>query len=418
MAEPQWRPFRWNRLPKYTRESAALLASFSRYLGVTNNGARLMGEVAKAAEALFRQPVNVALDHLHATTFDEIAMTVPEHAVLVRIGMAPKEEKIIWELDPVLGAMLIERLLGGRSEEVGLSRKLTDIEEGVITYGLLRLVAAFQTNWEQGSELAVRLEAFDQSIELFRPLFPEDATFHQISVRASVGEVVAFSRVFIPNSLTAGAFSLPEEPVGSEGHWRALRQNLARIGEQWVLGRTQVATIDLAPEDMAALDLGDIVLLENHQLQGTGEALSGVADVRIGRGKNGTLRCNLLWRNGRLDLQIAEIALQEEPQKMSDEDIPAEPADIEEGGEAAPIEDNLQESEGLLRDVPAPVVVELGRLKMSTSQVIRLKQGQILRLGRSPADPVDLVVNNRIFARGELIEVDGEIGVRLVQLAK
>ena len=51
-------------------------------------------------------------------------------------------------------------------------------------------------------------------------------------------------------------------------------------------------------------------------------------------------------------------------------------------------------------------------------QNVRLKAGQILRLGRGPNDPVDLVVNNRIFARGELIEVDGEIGVRLVQLAK
>ena len=47
-----------------------------------------------------------------------------------------------------------------------------------------------------------------------------------------------------------------------------------------------------------------------------------------------------------------------------------------------------------------------------------LHGGQILRLGRGPSDPVDLVVNNRVFARGELIEVDGELGVRLVQLAK
>jgi flagellar motor switch protein FliM len=55
---------------------------------------------------------------------------------------------------------------------------------------------------------------------------------------------------------------------------------------------------------------------------------------------------------------------------------------------------------------------------MTTAQVIRLRAGQILRLGRGPNDTVDLVVNNRVFARGELIEVDGELGVRLVQLAR
>lgn len=81
-----------------------------------------------------------------------------------------------------------------------------------------------------------------------------------------------------------------------------------------------------------------------------------------------------------------------------------------------PLGDNLQETEGLLRDVPAPLVVELTRLRMNTSQVIRLKQGQILRLPRSPSDPVNLVVNGKLFARAELVDVDGEIGVRLLEL--
>ena len=80
------------------------------------------------------------------------------------------------------------------------------------------------------------------------------------------------------------------------------------------------------------------------------------------------------------------------------------------------VEDNLEETEGLLRDVEAPIVIELGRLQMNTAQVIRLKAGQILRLPRGATDPVDLVVNDKVFARGELIEVDGELGVRLVQV--
>lgn len=79
-------------------------------------------------------------------------------------------------------------------------------------------------------------------------------------------------------------------------------------------------------------------------------------------------------------------------------------------------EDNLAETEGLLRDVDASVAVELGRIRMTTAQVIRLRKGQMLRLARSPTDPVDLVVNGKLFAKGELIEVDGELGVRLTQL--
>ena len=49
--------------------------------------------------------------------------------------------------------------------------------------------------------------------------------------------------------------------------------------------------------------------------------------------------------------------------------------------------------------------------------MIRLREGQILRLPRAATDPVDLVVNGRVFARGQLVEVEGELGVRILQLA-
>lgn len=71
----------------------------------------------------------------------------------------------------------------------------------------------------------------------------------------------------------------------------------------------------------------------------------------------------------------------------------------------------------LLQNVAAPIVVELGRLNLNAGQVARLAPGQVMRLPRNPTDPVDLVVEGKIFARGALISVDGELGVQIVQLA-
>lgn len=416
---PQARPFRWKGLPKYSRESAALLGAFTRYLGSSPFGPALLGSVASAAREILKTDVEIYFDHLRTQTYDELATSFPEHAALVRIGLEPQPEKIIWELDPVLAAMSVDRLLSGKGDDAGLSRDFTDIEQGVLTYALLRIVQAFRTGLQEGSELAVRLEGFAQNPEVYRSLFAEDTVFHVAAYKISVGKMVAFTRLCIPHTLTAAAFSLPEEPEEGEVFLRHMRQNLARVGEQWVLARARVATLDLTNEDLEALAVGDIVLLENHQLTGPPESLQGVANVRIGRGKNGGITTQILWRNGHADLQIASIDPEQEPQDMADEGTPEPAAQVEEGGEApeAPA-DNLAENEGLLRDVPAPVAVELARLKMTTAQVIRLKAGQILRLGRGPNDTVDLVVNNRVFARGELIEVDGELGVRLVQLAR
>lgn len=415
------RPFRFKNLPKYSRESAALHAAFSRYLAASTLGTQVLNNIAKEAQDVLKTTVDIFFDHMRPMSFDEVAMSVAENACLVRLSLQPHPQRVIWEIDPLLASVAVDRLLGAKSAEAALNRPFTDIEQGVLLFGLLRMARAFHTGLEQGTELAVRVEGVHQDLDPVRALYNEDESFHVLAYKIAFGDIVSFTRFFIPASLTAGAFSVPEEDEGTDAFWSNFRKNLYRVGDTWVIGRIKVATLDMTPDDLSALSVGDIVLLENHELKGPIDELSGHAMVRLGRGANGGLRTQLLWRNGGADLQIVNIVIEQEPQNMADENDPdaAPEGEVEEGGEAPPDNaDNLQETEGLLRDVPAPVSIELGRIKLSTAQVVRLRAGQILRLGRAPNDPVDLVVNNRIFARGELIEVDGELGVRLIQLAK
>ena len=88
---------------------------------------------------------------------------------------------------------------------------------------------------------------------------------------------------------------------------------------------------------------------------------------------------------------------------------PVEEVDLGEG----PVE-----AEALLGDVPVNVVVELGRVQLTADEVIRLGTGHIIELGRSPAEPVDLVVNGRLLAKGELVEIEGALGVKILSLVK
>jgi len=48
--------------------------------------------------------------------------------------------------------------------------------------------------------------------------------------------------------------------------------------------------------------------------------------------------------------------------------------------------------------------------------VVSLKVGQIVDLGRAPGDPVELSVNGKLVARGDLVEVEGSLGVRITAL--
>jgi len=70
----------------------------------------------------------------------------------------------------------------------------------------------------------------------------------------------------------------------------------------------------------------------------------------------------------------------------------------------------------LLMDVFLRVSVELGRTKMQLRQVLELQQGSVVELDRLAGDPVDIYVNERLFARGEVIVVDDKFGVRITEI--
>lgn len=70
----------------------------------------------------------------------------------------------------------------------------------------------------------------------------------------------------------------------------------------------------------------------------------------------------------------------------------------------------------LLMDVNLPVSIELGRTKMSISDILGLGPGSVVELNKLAGEPVDLLVNQKIVAKGEVVVVDENFGVRITQL--
>ena len=67
----------------------------------------------------------------------------------------------------------------------------------------------------------------------------------------------------------------------------------------------------------------------------------------------------------------------------------------------------------LIMDVDVPVSVELGRTEMPIGQILGLGPGAIIELNKMASDPVDLFVNNTLIARGEVVVVDENFGMRI-----
>jgi flagellar motor switch protein FliN len=66
--------------------------------------------------------------------------------------------------------------------------------------------------------------------------------------------------------------------------------------------------------------------------------------------------------------------------------------------------------------VPVDLAVELGRTRMTIAETLALAPGSIVTLQRMAGEPVDLLVNGRPIARGEVVVVDDEFGLRVTEL--
>ena len=69
-----------------------------------------------------------------------------------------------------------------------------------------------------------------------------------------------------------------------------------------------------------------------------------------------------------------------------------------------------------LYDVPVELAVEIGRTRMTIRETLALGPGSIVTLNRTAGDPVDLLVNGKPIARGEVVVIDGEFGLRVTEV--
>ncbi|MFZ5436158.1 MAG: flagellar motor switch protein FliN [Bacillota bacterium] len=70
----------------------------------------------------------------------------------------------------------------------------------------------------------------------------------------------------------------------------------------------------------------------------------------------------------------------------------------------------------LLYDVPLEVTVEIGRTRRLLKEVLGFTQGSVVELEKSAGDPVDVFINGRLVARGEVVVVDENFGVRITEV--
>jgi flagellar motor switch protein FliN len=69
-------------------------------------------------------------------------------------------------------------------------------------------------------------------------------------------------------------------------------------------------------------------------------------------------------------------------------------------------------------DIPVQLAAVLGRTTMPVNQLLRLGRGAVVELDRKVGEPIDIYVNNRLVARGEVLIVDDHLGITMTEIIK
>ena len=123
---------------------------------------------------------------------------------------------------------------------------------------------------------------------------------------------------------------------------------------------------------------------------------------------NGGMQMGMPMMNG---------GMQMSPQMMPTQNMNVQPAQFQNfAGNTTPMPGD--ENIGLIRDVPLDVTVELGRAKKSIAEILDFAPGTIIELDKIAGEPIDVLVNGKFVARGEVVVIEESFGVRVTEIVK
>lgn len=317
------------------------------------------GPRAEAVRSAVRCSERVVLEH--AATAARAVLEVDAPLALGLVSLALCREVAVDDLAP---------------------RPLDRVEQGVLVYLVARAL------WgARGPGVPLRVAGIVP--EGRDPVEVEVATTVPVGVRA--GSLMGHGWLHLPRGfepLLAAVAASERRRAPPIGRLEGLL-----FGLHVVAGQTE-----LALSDWAGARVGDAILVDDAWCRPSAEGWAGEARLRFAWGRS-------RWRARPAEdgsvLTVTGWACEAEGGTMTDH----------EAGEGRPFT-----PEDVLAELPLALTVELGRIALTAQQALELQPGQTLLLGRRPGDPVELRAGAKLLARGDLVDVEGELGVRLVEI--
>jgi flagellar motor switch protein FliM len=442
-----YKPYAFPRLEKVTRTQSLLVRRLAWVLPGVGSDGGVEADLLERLKSLLDTSIELKVDYVHVVEPKSLKRYVAEPTFLAVLAPLPHLTRGLIEVELALAHRAIDQLLGGPGEMSTL-RPLTEIEEAVMSFMVLETLKVLAPHLDPGLP-RLRLERLARRVEEALDLLAKEPHVVVVQLKMTLGGQDGFIRLMLPESVLRMASAPAASVERTQRQLQNIRPHLSRLEgfKAWMrveIGHTEVSSNDLASMEPRSVVLIDELTAFPHRGEG------GTAQLRFGLGQAGTLSADVYMELGRFHARVTGIAIgnrpnlpraptadEEEAAEMLAEGADAPQALVSAGSVAranyeaettsphglvaGPQEkeralEETNEGVELLSDIPLQIVVELARVPVTAEEIVSLRVGQVFDLNRLPNEPVELSVNGKVVARGELVEVEGHLGVRILSL--
>lgn len=358
--------------------------------------------------------------------------------VFASLIVEPHAAPIAVDLDAGFAAALIDRMLGGDGAGSGVARALSDTERACIEFLWLSVIGELNRVIGEPVIKLSEIAAVPPSW-VFATASKPDAAVDALTAgpaaphglllvaRIQVDAIIGYVRIYLGSDILASLNAAENSLLAAHSARRDASENIRRLARlaptvpvSVLIGKTEIAS-----EDLACLERGDVVVVAQPEARWVGGEFRGKLRVRVGGG-HADSTINIVGKNAGAARRDAAVNREAKTKEAGTIRLVAEAilgGDTWAEAERLKMEEKPANEETMTAAAGADLGgllltlhVGLAARRIRLDELAQLRPGQIIDLGCRATDPVDLTTEERRVARGELVDIEGRLGVRITQV--
>ena len=337
--------------------------------------------------AYLRKNVQVEVMNSEAVTYSEFSNALSNPVLLGVVNMAPLSGNIIIEIATNLGYAIIDRLLGGVGEPLEKKREFSEIELSILEKIFTILIDLLREPWTNVVEIHPYLERIETNPQFAQIISPTEM-IAIVTVNINIGGVEGLMNICLPYLTLEDVMdklntkywfsTMQDRDETSYADVIETAINRALIPVSAELGKSSLTVMDFIN-----LQVGDVIKL-NRKIE------------------------------DELDIYVGNIVKFKALPGSFNDDYAVQFQAFNPVMNPALQQENID----LIMDVPLEVSVVLGRTRKSIKEILEFAPGTIIELDKLAGEPIDVMVNQKLVAKGEVVVIEESFGIRITEIIK